>query len=40
MIDGEWRACEFGISDGVLVFAVAWKLTTEPVRKVWCTAYV
>jgi hypothetical protein len=40
MIAGEWRACEFGFSVGVLVFAVAWKLTTKPARKVWCTTYV
>jgi hypothetical protein len=40
MIAGEWRAWDFGFSDGVLVFAVAWKLTTKPAREVWCNAYV
>jgi hypothetical protein len=32
MIVGKWKACEFGFSDGVLVFVIAWTLAMKNAR--------
>jgi hypothetical protein len=29
---GKWKACEFGFSDGVLVFVIAWTLAMKNAR--------
>jgi hypothetical protein len=47
MIIGKWKACEFGFSDGVLVFVIAWTLAMKKcesglghcLRLTSCTVY-